>query len=367
MASFHSLSAIRRGASVLALALLLAGQADSAFARTTEDKGNKPVLRAMTPTMAVPPKIQRLEGRAELAQPLEGWQASQAYRQGFAAMNANNFAAAANCFKVAGDGFEASGEGVHAGEARFAEAQANKLMRQDAKAAKIFGMAAELFKKYDPSNPFLKASLARMGDKKPPLQGTLTHQDVRLRSLPPQMDTVQRTIPLKGKVTELDDGTKIASLHDNDFFTGGQRRLLPEAAAADINEGFIKDQILKAFAQMNCLEFAALGGNTYTAPDNYTSLKSGGKPIVIGASEELWSPSIKLFLNRKQYGISMDLPGMNKYSHNVLVVTDGQHVLAIDPRTHDTWKLMAAVAKKQKGPEFNWQKLGHVHNAAASQ
>ena len=242
-------------------------------------------------------------------------------------------------------------------------------MRQDAKAAKIFGMAADLFKRYDPSNPFLKASLARMDDRKPPapLQGKLTHQDVRLRSLPPQMDTVQRNIPLKGNVTELEDGTKVASLHDNDFFTGGQRRLLPEAAAADIHEGFVKDQILKAFAQMNCLEFAALGGNTYTAPDNYTSLKSGGKPIVIGASDEFWSPSIKLFLNGKQYGISMDLPGMNKYSHNVLVVTDGQHVLALDPRTHDTWKLMAAVAKKRKGPEFNWQKLGHIHNAAASQ
>jgi hypothetical protein len=367
MASFNSLSALRRGATALALALISAGQAASSLARTAEDSGT--VLHALTPTMATPPKSQKLQGRAEVAQPLEGWQASQAYRQGFAAMSANNFAAAASCFKVAGDGFEASGEGVHAGEARFAEAQACKLMRQDAKAAKIFGMAADLFKRYDPSNPFLKASLARMEEKKPPLQGKLTHRaspDVRLRSLPPQMDTVQRNIPLKGNVTELDDGTKVASLHDNDFFTGGQKRLLPEAAAADINEGFVKEQILKAFAQMNCLEFAALGGNTYTAPDNYTSLKSGGKPIVIGASEELWSPNIKLFLNRKQYGISMDLPGMNKYSHNVLVVTDGQHVLAIDPRTHDTWKLMAGVAKK-KGPEFNWQKLGHVHNAAASQ
>ena len=358
---------MRRRALAVALALIAAGGATSALARTTEDAGNGSVLHALTPTMATPPKSQKLQGRAEVAQPLEGWQASQAYRQGFAAMNANNFAAAANCFKVAGDGFEASGEGVHAGEARFAEAQACKLMRQDAQAAKLFARAADLFKKFDPSNPFLKASLARMADRKPALQGKLSHSDVRLRSLPPQMDTVQRNIPLKGKVTELEDGTKVASLHDDDFFTGGQRRLLPEAAAADISEGFVKDQILKAFAQMNCLEFSALGGNTYTAPDNYTSLKSGGKPIVIGASDELWSPSIKLFLNGKQYAISMDLPSMNKYSHNVLVVTDGQHVLAIDPRTHETWKLMAAVAKKQKRPEFNWQKLQHVHNAAASQ
>ncbi len=365
MASPHLSFAKRHGTAAFAWALIVAGQTGSALARTAEDRSGG--LHAMTPTMAVPPPSTKLQGRAEVAQPLEGWQASQAYRQGFAAMNANNFVAAASCFKAAGDGFEASGEGVHAGEARFAEAQACKLMRQDAKASKIFGMAAELFKKYDPTSPFLKASLARMDDHKPPpLQGKLSNTDVRLRSLPPQMDTVQRTIPLKGKVTELEDGTKIASLHDNDFFTGGQRRLLPEAAAADLNEGFVKDQILKAFAQMNCLEFASLGGNTYTAPDNYTSLKSGGKPIVIGASDEFWSPSIKLFLNGKQYGISMDLPQMNKYSHNVMVVTDGQHVLAIDPRTHDTWKLMAAV-KKQKRTEFNWQKLGHVHNAAASQ
>lgn len=364
MASSDRLTIIQRAASVLVFAAILCGQTVSALARTADDHG--PVLHALTPTMATPPKSTRLEGRAEVAQPLEGWQASQAYRQGFAAMNANNFAAAANCFKTAGDGFEASGEGVHAGEARFAEAQARKFMKQDAQAARLFGQAADLFKKYDPGNPFLKAALGRMAERTP-LQGKVSHIDSRLRSLPPQMDTVQRNIPLKGKVTELEDGTKVASLHDNDFFTGGQRRLLPEAAAADINEGFIKEQILKAFAQMNCLEFAALGGNTYTAPDNYSPLKSGGKPIVIGASDELWSPSIKLYLNGKQYGVSMDLPGMNKYSHNVLVVTDGQHVLSIDPRTHDTWKLMVAVSKKQKRPEFNWQKLAHVHNAAASQ
>jgi hypothetical protein len=314
--------------------------------------------------MAAPKPSLRLEGKAEMAAPLEGWQASQAYRQGFAAMSANNFAAAAQSFREAGNGFSTAGDGKFAAQARYAEAQAQRLLKQNAKAAKLFAEACDLFRKYDPTSPYLKSAVAQLDVRRTLLRGNASHANVSLRSLPAQMETVQRNVPLKGTVTQLEDGTKIAALHGEDFFNGGSKRLLPEAAACDVADGYVKDQILKAFAEMNCLEYSALGGNSYTAADNYSALKSGGQTVVIGASDEFWSPSIKLYLNGRQYGVCMDLPGMNKYSHNVLVVTDGQHILAIDPRTRDTWKLMASFAKKT--PDFNWEKLSHIKKNTAS-
>ncbi len=344
------------------LSLLLVAGSQAVLGRTGEDKPS--VLRALKPQMAAPAQSLKLEGKAEMAAPLEGWQASQAYRQGFAAMASSNFGAAARYFKDAGDSFEASGEGKFAGQARFAQAQACRMLKQNVQAAKLYGMAAALLRKYDPGSPYLKTAIAQMDTRKITLYGNTSQTAVTLRALPAQMETVTRNVPLKGKVTQLEDGTKIASLHNEDFFNGGSKRLLPEAAACDVADGYVKDQILKAFAEMNCLEFAALGGNSYTAADNYTALKSGDKTIVVGASDEFWSPSIKLYLNGRQYGVCMDLPGMNKYSHNVLVVTDGQHVLAIDPRTKDTWKLMASFAKKT--PEFNWEKLSHIKKSTAS-
>ena len=350
----------------LALLLSFAASTSAAvFARATEEP--QPVFQSQTPKMAEPAPSMKLEGKLEIRDAISGWQASQSYQQGFMAMQSNNFAAAADMFKYAGDGFEGAGLGRFAGEARYAQAQANKLMKRDAQASKLFGQAADLFRKFDPKSPFLKAATARMDPRDRMLQGktsttapltaTATKSSTILKSIPAITDTVSRNIPLKGRLTQLEDGTKLASLHDGDFFDGG-KRLLPEAAACDVTDLYVKDQVLKSFAEMNCLEFATLGGNQYTAPDLYGSLKADGKNVVIGSADDIATPTIKLSLNGRQYGVAMDLPGKNKFSQNVLVVTDGQHILALDPRTHDTWKLMASFTHRT--PEFDWEKLSHI-------
>jgi len=342
------------------------GTVSPVSSRAAEDA--PPVFHAQTAKMAEPAQSIKLEGKLEIRDAISGWQASQSYQQGFMAMQSNNFAAAADMFKYAGDGFEGAGLGRFAGEARYAQAQANKLLRRDAQASKLFGQAADLFRKYDPKSPFLKAAMARMDPRDRMLQGktstTAAATSTILKTLPARMDTVSRTIPLKGKLTQFEDGTKLASLKDDEFFNGGPKRLLPEAAACDVNDLYVKEQVLKSFAEMNCLEFTTLGGNQYTAPDLYGSLKADGKNVIVGAADDLWTPTIKLSLNGRQYAVAMDLPGKSKNSHNVLVVTDGQHILALDPRTHDTWKLMASFSKKT--PEFDWEKLSHIKKPGAN-
>jgi len=310
----------------------------------------------------------KLEGKAEFQQynSIAAWQASQAYRQGIAALSLKDYGMAADYFRQAGNGFATSTQaGKYLAEARYAEGQARRLLKQNAQAAHLFAEAVQLFGKYDQHSPYLKAAVEYRNSltKSEQLKGHLSRFVPNLRDLPAQMDTVDRHILLTGKLTKLEDGTKLTYLKDDDFFNGGSKRLLSEAAAVDVSDPYVHNAIYKAFLQMNCLEWAELGGNYYTAPDNYAALKSSGKTVVIGASDQFWSPIIKLFINGHQYGVCMDLPGMSAYSHNVLVVTDGQHVLAIDPRTYDTWKLTASFAKRR--PDFAWSKLTHVKKPSA--
>ncbi len=352
---FFSLSFISsKGLSAALFCLLVNNLSLAGHAEEVSRNSSKPIIR--------------LEGKAEFQQfnTISSWQASQAYRQGVAALSLKDFAMAADYFKQAGNGFAAASDaGKYLAEARYAEGQSRRLLKQEGQAAKLFNEAIDLFRQYDLKSPYLKAAVDYRNSltKSKELKGHVSGFTTDLHSLPAQMDTVNHHIVLKGKLTKLEDGTKISALKDDDFFNGGTKRLLTEAAAVDVGDGFVHNAIYKAFVQMNCLEWAELGGNYYTAPDNYFALKSGGKTVVVGASDQFWSPVIQLTLNGHQYGVCMDLPGMSAYSHNVLVVTDGQHVLAIDPRTYDTWKLTASFTKRR--PEFAWSKLTHVKKPAA--
>lgn len=362
---------IERRVVVKILVLLFICQAQTALSGTSND-GAMTVLRAQSPHLALPSKtpvqpvgsakaVTVLQGRAEVQQQLytnlQAWQAAQAYRQAVVALSAKDFSVAAKYFRQAGDAFASAGEGRFLAQSRFAEAQSLRLLKQNEQAANLFEQSVELFRKYEPNSRFLKAALDQLNylKKGRQLKGKIAQTEPTFQALPALRDTVSRTVPLKGKITQLQDGTSIASLKDNDFFTGG--RLLPQAASVDVSDGYVRDTVYKAFVQMDCLEFTALGGNYLTAPENYKAFKADGKTVVVGAMDDFGSPVIGLTLNGRQYRVCMDLPGMSKYSKNVLVVTDGQHVLAIDPRTRDTWKLVASFAHRK--PDFSWSKLIH--------
>ncbi|HEY9793965.1 MAG TPA: hypothetical protein V6D22_26450 [Candidatus Obscuribacterales bacterium] len=321
------------------------------------------------------PATFKLQGHAEVETHLQqaqrdmvAWQASQMYRQGAYFMAINDFVSAAECFKQAGDGFENSlGPGKFLGESRYAEAQARRLLKQNARAAQLFQVAIDLFEQYDPRNPFLKAGipyLDQLTGKKHSLQGKasklalagqVSQNKLELQWMRPHNDFIDNHVNLKAHVVRLDDGTQMNALKDEELFGGAKK--LQEPLAAEISDQFLHDHLYKAFLKMTCLEMAELGGNIYTAPDSYKAFKSGDKSMVVGASDSVSAPLVDMKLNGHTYDVPVSLPGLNEASKNVLLATDGLHVIAIDPRTTDTWKLTPNVTKS--GTEFSWWKLTH--------
>jgi hypothetical protein len=359
-----------------AMVILLTGCQFGAYASTDVPVQNsagiklKPKMAPVVTEKPVQPKL--LQGGTAVYQQrdpyLEVWRASQLYQQGAYALMMQDPRFAAECFKGSGDAFELSiGEGRFLAESRFAEAQSRRLVGQIPQSARLFQIAADIFRRTDPYNPYLVAALQNlqlMGfvdrQVKPPpapKKQAPSPAKLQLQAIQPKIASIDRT--LKGGVTELADGTLIASLHDTDFFDGSKKQL-PKIAGCDLSDKFLKSSIYNSFLEMTCLEFAALGANYTNAPDVYKPFLADGKPVLIGASEDIWeSPTAKININGKEYNVPMTLPGINKYSHNVALITDGQHVLALEPRKNDIWKL-TPVFKPKGQTEFNWWKLTHT-------
>lgn len=312
----------------------------------------------------------KLQGSAQMLEMrdphLEAWRASQLYSQGAWYMTYNDLRNAAECFRQSGDAWQASvGECRFLAEARFAEAQSYRLMGQIPKSAKLFQLAADVFRRADPYNPYLQAALGNlrlMGfvDRPVVQQAPAPKPQApkpRLVALTPRLDSITPT--LKASLTKLEDGTEIAALHDQDFFDGSKKRMLAQAAACDLSDKFIKGALHDTFIKMTCLEFAALGANYETVGGVYKPFTANGKPVIIGAADDVWSPTVRIDINGKEYPITMDLPGIAKYSRNVMLMTNGQQVVAVDPRKNDIWKLVP-VFNAKGGAEFNWWKLTHT-------
>lgn len=352
----------------LAICALLVPQGCLAYENADPNAIN--VASNLTPPPAVPMRLQggvevkQLRSELRSANPrYDLYMASQNYYQAQVQLQYSQFKLAADAFKRAGDLFHASvGECSAMANARYGEAGARMLIKEDAQAAKLFQESIELFKKYDPYSPYLKAAMDYSAKLTPkPLTAKITvkeqPKEKKLEVMIPKLDHIDKNITLNPKLTQLEDGTKIYTLKATDFFNGS-KYVLPEAAALDLREGFVNDTVYKAFLKMDCLEFAALGSNYMTANNNYKPFKSGEKSVAIGASDQFWSPVVHLKINGKEYAISMDLPGISKNSKNVLLVTDLNHVLAIDPRTNDTWKLVTSF--NGNNADFSWWKLTHV-------
>ena len=292
-----------------------------------------------------------------------------AYQQGWYALGHQQFQIAADYFQIAGDQLEAgTGQSRFLAEARFAEAQTRRLMGQYDRSADLYKRAIAVFQQVDPTSFYLRAAhqaLKEMGKaayapvtKKAPLKGVVKKQtDPELTPLFPKEDTmhVGQDVVLSSRVTKLDNGTSILNLADGAFFNRS-RGMLTQTAAVDVSDNFVKDCVKKAWLKMNCLEMTTLGATHYSAPAEYKAIKSGGTPVAVGGGNDLTCPIAELKLNGKMYKVPMDLPHISPNSKNVLLVTDGRHVLALDPRTNDTWKLCANFSRKI--PDFNWWKLG---------
>lgn len=287
------------------------------------------------------------------------------YQHAWFLLGQRNYQAAADLFKQAGDQMEAAtGDSKFLAEARFAEAQTRKLMGQYDKASKLYLEAIRIFKVQDPSSYYLKAALDGLAQmpatkSKPSLKGKATTSapatgTLKARPLP---DLVDENISLSSRVTQFDIGTSLTGLKDAAYFNRS-RGMLPGMAAVDLTDDYVKKTIYKAFIKMNCMETAAVAANSYTANRNYKPVKINGKPAAIGASSDFLGPVAELKINGRYYKVPMDLPGFSSHSKNVMLTTNGDTVVAIDPRTSESWKLCTSFAKKV--PEFTWWKLGRA-------
>lgn len=282
-----------------------------------------------------------------------------AYQQAWYALGMKQYKQAAESFQVAGDQLEASGgETKFLSEARFAEAQTRRLLGHYDRARDLYKRSIELFEKTDPQSYYLKASRDALKDleSKIPLKGKVNQNSHVLKSMAiPGLERVGSEVQLSAHITKLDNGVGLNTLHNGDFFNRSRGTLM-EAAGVDISDEFIKDTVHRAFLKLNCLETGAVGATNYTAALFYKPIMADGKPIAVGVGSNLLSPTAEMRLNGKNYIVPMDLPHVSANSRNVLLVTDEKHVLAIDPRTSEAWKLCANFACKL--PEFNWWKLG---------
>lgn len=286
------------------------------------------------------------------------------YQQAWYALGQHQYQVAADWFQVAGDQMEASaGETKFLAEARFAEAQTRRLIGQYDRSRDMYKRSIELFEHTDPRSFYLKAAQDGLRDLTPPtqpLKGKVSKDKEKekavLKAMPiPGIDKVAGDIQLSSRITKLDTGVGINTLHNGDFFNRSRGTLL-EAAGVDLSDEFAKDVIHKAWLKMNCTETTTVGATHYSAPLFYKPITADGKPIVVGAGSDLMSPTAELMLNGKMYKVSMDLPRISPNTRNVMLVTDDRHVLAIDPRTSEAWKLCANFSKKV--PDFSWWKLG---------
>jgi tetratricopeptide (TPR) repeat protein len=291
-------------------------------------------------------KKDMLHGSAEMhtSKDTQGvaWQGAQLYKQGADALNRNNYRAAADWFHRAADCFQQASEDKFQAQALFAEAQSNRLMGHAHDAAKMYQAAIDLFNEYDPLSPYLKPALDELKKCNPSLAGQVNTNQARLQAIArnDRIMTVDRNIVLKGSLSDT-----------------GNSDLLAQKATADIPKDYVDKTMHKAFVRMTCLETTELGSNYITAENRWYPLIANGKTTIISAGQSFMAPVIQITINGIKYNVAVDLPDLGTNKRTVFLLTDGMHIVAIDPATEDMWKLNADF--KAKHPSFYWSKLTH--------
>ncbi len=287
-----------------------------------------------------------LQGKAEAISFKErnfrAWQSSQYYQQGALALDRKDIKLAADLFKRAGEGFDMEGSEKFQAEAKFAEAQARRLLGQTEKASKLYQAAIDLFNDYDPLSPYLKAAMDNLKKLSPQLSAKINTDEARLRALtiPTSIMRVDRNVMLKGGLSDF-----------------GSQKLLAQKATSDVQTEYVNQTIHKAFVKMTCLETAELGSNSITAENRWYPLIANGRTVAIGASQDFLAPSISIKINERFYTVAVELPEIGSTKKTVFLLTDGMHIVAIEPASEDMWNLVADF--KHAEPTFTWKKLKH--------
>ena len=290
--------------------------------------------------------VKMLQGKAESIsfkdRNFRAWQSSQFYQQGALALDRKNFKLAADLFKRAGNGFDMEGSEKFQAESLFAEAQSRRLLGQTDKASKLYQAAIDLFNEYDPLSPYLKAALDNLKKVSPSLAAQVSRDEARLKALtiPTSIMRVDRNVVLKGGLSDF-----------------GSQKLLAQKATSDVQSDYVNKTVHKAFVKMTCLETAELGSNSITAENRWYPLIANGRTVAIGASSDFLAPSISIKINERFYNVAVELPEIGSTKRTVFLLTDGNHIVAIEPSSEDMWSLVGDF--KHAEPTFTWKKLKH--------
>lgn len=114
-----------------------------------------------------------------------------------------------------------------------------------------------------------------------------------------------------------------------------------------------KKVLYKGFLAMNCLEFNELGANYLTAERNYRG--AGIKYGVSSRAGGSMSADTTVNFGGRDHVVQLALPGFR--GGQVFLYTNDQHLLAIDPRTYDTWLWQPSSNMSDAGAL--WKKLTH--------
>jgi hypothetical protein len=138
---------------------------------------------------------------------------------------------------------------------------------------------------------------------------------------------------LQGGTSVLDAPVIRGTLRTDSLNSGlGKKRFRAGAVVATKTQGTLtagaKQLLLKAFAKMTCIEYNELSANYYTAEHNY-------RPVALDST--------------------VGLPGF--WGNQVQCFTDGKHLIAIDPKSYDTWLTHRGADVSLRS---SWRKLTHI-------
>ncbi len=314
---------------------------DSGFSGSLPVAGIASAAESVGTSRVLQGKAEAVSIRDKNARALQG---SQLYKQGAAAIDKKNYKMAADLFNRAGVAWDMDGSEKFQAQAKFAEAQCQRLLGQTDKASRSFQAAIDLFNEYDPLSPYLKAALDNLKKLSPTLTAQVNRDQARYRMLevPTRIVTVDRNVTLKGGLSDF-----------------GSANLLAQKATADVQSEYVNKTVHKAFVRMTCLETAELGSNYQTAENRWYPLLASGKTVAIGASQDFLTPSISVKINERFYNVAIDLPDIGSVKRTVFLLTDGSHIVAIEPNSEDMWNLVGDF--KHSEPTFTWKKLSHIH------
>lgn len=155
---------------------------------------------------------------------------------------------------------------------------------------------------------------------------------------------------------------------NSDFLKGSADSNSPFSLSADkqfdkkfqplrgINDKFTakeKKVLYKGFLAMNCLEFNELGANYLTAERNYRG--AGIKYGVSSRTSGSMFADTTVNFGGRDHVVQLALPGFR--GGQVFLYTNDKNLLAIDPRTYDTWLWRPPSNVSDVGAV--WKKLTH--------